>query len=214
MAAEKKKNYHHGNLRDTLIQSALTLLEHGTIEDLTMRGLARAAGVSQTAPYRHFKDKDELIAQLKSDGFEQISEIIQGVKDRYEDPKERFYQSGVAYIEFARNNAAYFKLMFSHSFDDYERYPEMIQCREGAYEKFSQDVQECMKAAKGPVAQADHLAVEISSWSLVHGLSTLLLNQQFKHKLETEKEQMEMAHAVLRMHIEAFFGANSVSEAE
>ena len=64
----KKSTYHHGNLREVLISSALEILKEGTLQDLSLRALARKAGVSQTAPYRHFEDKEALIVVLIQEG--------------------------------------------------------------------------------------------------------------------------------------------------
>lgn len=70
----KKSTYHHGNLREVLISSALEILKEGTLQDLSLRALARKAGVSQTAPYRHFEDKEALIVVLIQEGSAKLQE--------------------------------------------------------------------------------------------------------------------------------------------
>lgn len=190
----KKEGYHHGNLRETLINSALALLQEGSVQQLSMRALARKAGVSQTAPYRHFEDKDALIAVLKTEGFQRLTEKMEQVKGADTDPLKRFVNLGVAYIEFARQNPAYFKLMFEHLLNDPDKYSEMQRAMESSHQCLADVVVDCLAQ---PGARAiDPMVAEVGAWSLVHGYATLLLNGPLSNKLACEDIRDDMARQI------------------
>ena len=193
----KKHGYHHGNLRETLINSALALLEEGSVQELSMRALARKAGVSQTAPYRHFEDKDELIAVLKTEGFQRLTEKMEQVKSVEKDPFQRLNSLGVLYIEFARENPAYFKLMFEHLLSEPEKYPQMQEAMEISRQGLCDVVGECL--ALPEARDIDPLVAEIGLWSMVHGFATLLLSGPLSEKLECEAIRDDMAQQITTM---------------
>jgi len=101
-------------LRETLIVEALRMLEAGS-EEPTLRAVARAAGVSAMAPYRHFPDKAGLMAAVANRGFEMLRDML-AVADDKPDPRDALFAQGMAFIEFARANPALFRLMYSHQY--------------------------------------------------------------------------------------------------
>jgi AcrR family transcriptional regulator len=101
-------------LRETLIATALSMLETES-EEPTLRAVARAAGVSAMAPYRHFPDKAGLLAAVASRGFEMLQDAL-AVADREPDAREALFAQGMAFIDFARANPALFRLMYSHQY--------------------------------------------------------------------------------------------------
>ncbi|MGC2521306.1 MAG: TetR/AcrR family transcriptional regulator, partial [Stellaceae bacterium] len=116
-----RRGYHHGNLREALIEAALDLIAKKGPAGFTFADAARSAGVSSAAPYRHFRDRDALIADVARRGFELFAEHLEGAwNDGRPDPFTAFENVGRAYLAFARDEPAYYSAMFEAglSFDD------------------------------------------------------------------------------------------------
>ena len=94
--------YHHGNLKEELISSACTICEANGHAHMSLRSIAKEANVSQTAPYRHFKTKENLLAEVSKKGFEKLGEILNQASGQNEkmSAKERFVEMGFAYVKF------------------------------------------------------------------------------------------------------------------
>ena len=170
-----RKSYHHGNLRETLIESALDILKDGTLADLSLRALARKAGVSQTAPYRHFEDKEALIAVLKEEGMRKLSAGMEELMADEPDPLERMHKLGTRYVEFAELFPAHFKVMFEYDLSDYDKYCELHEVSDNSFQCLKDTVNECL--ALPNARKIDPSVAQFGAWSMVHGLSVLLMNQ-------------------------------------
>ncbi len=180
---EGRKSYHHGNLRETLIESALDILKEGTLDDLSLRALARKAGVSQTAPYRHFEDKEALIAVLKEEGMRKLGEGMKEIMEAEPDPLVRLQKLGMRYVEFADVFPAHFKVMFEYELSDYDKYCALHEVSDNSFECLQQTVNECL--ALPNARNIDPSVAQFGAWSMVHGLSVLLMNQSLmKHMKE------------------------------
>lgn len=178
-----RKSYHHGNLRQTLIESALEILKEGTLADLSLRALARKASVSQTAPYRHFKDKEALIAALKEEGLRKLGEGMWALMATEKDPLRRLQELGKEYVRFAEKYPAHFKVMFEYDLSDYDKYTELHNVSDNSFECLQKTVDECL-ALPGARKVAPAVA-QFGAWSMIHGLSVLLMNQSLmKHMKE------------------------------
>jgi len=170
-----RKSYHHGNLREALIDSALEILKDGTLDDLSLRALARRAGVSQTAPYRHFEDKEALIAVLKEEGMRKLGEAMLEIVVAEKDPLERLQKLGMRYVDFAEAYPAHFKVMFEYELSDYNKYCGLHDVSDNSFKYLQDTVEECLAL---PNARKINPAVaQFSAWAMVHGLSVLLMNQ-------------------------------------
>ncbi|MEH6590726.1 MAG: TetR/AcrR family transcriptional regulator [Halioglobus sp.] len=109
-----KESYHHGDLRAALLDAALGIINEKGPQHLTIREVARNAGVSHTAPYRHFANKDDLIVAVVKQGFDLMSQTMNAEKAAAEpDPLSQFAAAGMSYIDFALNNPAYYRIMYS-----------------------------------------------------------------------------------------------------
>ena len=107
------RGYHHGNLKEALIQAALDLIAAKGPSGFTFAEAARSAGVSPAAPYRHFRDRDELIANVARRGFELFEAALKAAwQDGRPDPSTAFERLGRAYLDFARTEPAYYSAMF------------------------------------------------------------------------------------------------------
>ncbi|MCY1000001.1 TetR/AcrR family transcriptional regulator [Myxococcus sp. MISCRS1] len=187
MSTSGKDSYHHGDLRAALLKAALELLETGS--ELSLREVARRAGVSSAAPYRHFADKRALESALAAEGFRELGrELSQaGVIPR---TVSDIAELGVRYVEFALKRPALFCLMFGNACDDSN--DERVRA--------AAEVRGLVSTALASVFPgADASALSTAGWSLVHGLAFLHLDG----KLGTGTRQ-EVA-ARVRSSIEAIF---------
>ena len=108
-----ERGYHHGNLKEALLQAALDLIAQKGAAGFTFADAARMAGVSPAAPYRHFRDRDELLSSIAQRGFEQFEALLtQAWDDGRPDTVTAFERVGKAYLAFARNEPAFYSAMF------------------------------------------------------------------------------------------------------
>jgi AcrR family transcriptional regulator len=165
MPAPARSTYHHGALRHALIAAARTLLDEGGANAVGLRETARRVGVSATATYRHFRDKDSLLAAVAAEGFRAFGTAL--------DDAARGSQSlsamGRAYVEFALANPGLFRLMFGAQIRERNKFPELTEAADAAFAR--------LKAAAAHAPSASDLdASAVAAWALVHGLSHLLLD--------------------------------------
>lgn len=174
--SDHRPRYHHGNLRDDLLAAALELLRGGNEEAVTLRAVARRAGVSQTAPYRHFSDKGALLAAVAETGFAQLDLRCKSVLSTAVGPEQRLHRLGTAYVQFALAEPALYRLMFGAELGPFKRkYPVLA-----AGAKQVHDLLRTTVAALLPDAAASAGEVEtacVAAWSLVHGLASLLIDR-------------------------------------
>lgn len=151
--------YHHGDLRVALLQAAAKVMEKEGLAELSLRDLARRAGVSHNAPYRHFRDREALLAALAAEGFEMLGEAMGAHTGR---------EMGEAYVNFALEHRQRFRLMFGGALD-FATFPELRTAADAAYQLLVlafKDLPRPELAAAG-------------AWALVHGLAHLLLDGHF-----------------------------------
>lgn len=157
--------YHHGDLRAALLEAASEILSDQGVGELSLREVARRAGVSHNAPYRHFPDRDSLLAELATEGFRRLGAAMAGKRGR---------EMGEAYVRFALDNPNLFRLMFGGQLQA-GRHPGLRVAANATYEALV----EAFRAQPG-VADAGMAAA--AAWSLVHGLAQLLLDGHFPGK--------------------------------
>lgn len=173
-AFPRKFKYHHGQLREALIESALQLLtEHG-IEGLNLRALAKATGVTPAAPYSHFRDKDDLLAAVAETGFQrlalQMAEDATGLRHT----QERIEKLICSYIRFAAENKPLFQLMYSRELAQMKNYPTLAMTAGKSYSLISA----ALSTRQSPTEDARFMTVAI--WSLCHGLTSLIIDEKIK----------------------------------
>lgn len=172
-----ENQYHHGDLRNALIQAGLLVLSEAGVDGLNLRAVARRAGVSHAAPYRHFADKEALLAAMAEDGFQrlgqQISEALATTEGNW---TKKIHVLGTGYIRFAVENRDAFRLMFSHVIAHRERHPALyVAAKSGLWA-----LQRVIEAGQiaGEFVDSDVSSLTISVWSMVHGVATLLVEDQ------------------------------------
>jgi AcrR family transcriptional regulator len=166
--------YHHGDLPRIILRATLSLIEQEGVAHLSMREIARNAGVSHAAPYHHFGDKAGVIAALAADGFELLEAALRSAVERAEGPQARFEACGRAYVRFAVGHPAYFRVMFRPERASAEEHSRVSPRAHAAYQVLVEVVSECRRAGLG-LGVAPR-ALVLTGWSTVHGLASLLVN--------------------------------------
>jgi AcrR family transcriptional regulator len=177
-AVEKKRGrYHHGDLRRALLDAALEVLDREEASALTLREVARRAGVTHAAPYRHFADKEALLAAVAEEGFQMLTAAMREraapVKG---DPRKELEAIGTAYVCFATTQRAHFQVMFGNDVDWRCEHRELEEKADRCFGLLISAVQACQVA--GLIRPGDPFPVALCAWSMVHGLSELMANGQ------------------------------------
>ena len=167
--SEERKRYHHGDLRQALIDGAVELINQGDVQSLSLRALARQVGVSYAAPYHHFADKVELLAEVATQGFERLgADMAKAQNSSGSSPEEVLLAEGRAYVFFAASHPAHYRVMFSIKRTD--KHPRVIAAADACFERLVEDTLNVL----GETASRDdasNLANVI--WAAVHGAATL-----------------------------------------
>ena len=168
----RRRGYHHGNLREALIQAALDLISNKGPAGFTFAEAARYAGVSPAAPYRHYRDRDALMADVARRGFEQFAATLAKAWDEGRPtPLAAFDRLGRAYLGFAREEPAYFSAMFESGLD-LKSFPAVQDAADGAFAVLREACEvlvSTLPANRRPPA----LMMALHIWSLAHGIASL-----------------------------------------
>jgi AcrR family transcriptional regulator len=141
---KSKRPYHHGHLKQALLDAALDLIRTKGAEAFTVREVARLAGVSHSAAYRHFRDKNDLLAAVATEGYNRMTEQMVAAMEPGKTAYEKFGLSGTGFIQFALRNPEHFKVIYD-SPRRYE-YPETNEAGERAFGILIRHVEECQAA--------------------------------------------------------------------
>jgi AcrR family transcriptional regulator len=173
----RRPRYHHGNLPQALRDAALALINEAGADALTLRGAAKRARVSQAAPYRHFRNKQALLAAVAEEGFRAMAESMERrAAPHREDPAGRLRALGRAYVEFASRHPAHFRVMFGRVPVDRAAHPGLQAAATAAYGLLIGGIRDCQAAGVVRAGDPDELA--LCAWSAVHGLSALVVDGQ------------------------------------
>jgi AcrR family transcriptional regulator len=187
-----KRPYHHGNLKPTLLRAAVALIAEVGPAAFTLREVARRAGISHNAPYRHFREKDELLAAVATEGFERLADALGNAeleksekRTRARNPTPalfRFQASGLAYIRFALRSPEHLLVMFDWPLAP-DRYPELSVAAKRAFSVLASLVEAAQR--EGSLPPGDPLGSACIAWSLVHGIAKLAIAQRLPFKSES-----------------------------
>jgi AcrR family transcriptional regulator len=170
----KERPYHHGNLRDALIEAGLQLIEEKGIKGLTLREIGAAIGVSRMAPYRHFADKAALLAAISEAGFVQFAEALEAAKALAgTDFPSQLSALALAYVRFAAEHRAHYEVMFGSAVDVSEPIQGPSEAAMRAFGILEQTIREGQR--NGDVREGDSVTIARHVWAHVHGISTLRL---------------------------------------
>lgn len=177
-AAAESRPYHHGDLRRALIDAARRLLESEGPSALSLRAVAREAGVSPAAPYHHFKDKAELLDAVAHEGWDMLDAALAKAREDKPSVRERMASLGVAYVCFARDNPALYRVMYDCSRDK-EALPEHLHAdNDSAYCRVRDTL---VEAGADPTDEIGLELATVASWCAAHGLAEMAGFAQFEH---------------------------------
>jgi AcrR family transcriptional regulator len=160
-----------GSLKERVIAGAIALIESEGLAALSMREVARRAGVSHQAPYRHFADREAIMAAIAEQGFLELADRIEST--RHDDLERWLGAATRAYVHFALERPAHFRLMFRPELADMARFPERSTAARAAYEQL-RGLARATLPARVAESEVDVRATYL--WSLSHGLATLMLD--------------------------------------
>jgi AcrR family transcriptional regulator len=181
MMGTQKQPYHHGNLRQVLIESAAKMIADNGLDNITMRGLGKKVGVSRSAPYRHFSSKQDLLCAIAGDGFKKMRSYFQkAISGKEDDIIEQFKSIGRAYIQFAVENPAYYRLMFGHEITEEQKTPELMASAASAFAELLNAIKTCQD--QNLISKKDTVVLANIAWGAVHGMASLLIDG----KIQTE----------------------------
>ncbi len=197
------KKYHHGDLKRALIQAGVKILAKEGVGGLSLRKVARKAGVSHSAPYAHFPNKQSLIAAISTEGFRQLyAELDAAAAPFASDPRRQLVEAARAYTAFAMNNPDTFKIMFSGILEKEKDYPAFVETSRQTFEWVVNIVRACQTAGVLPPADVELAAVAL--WGQLHGVISLALEGQISHTvLDQHSVQDIVAFAVERAIMDA-----------
>ncbi len=167
-----KRPYHRVNLKQSLLDSAVDLIGEVGPQAFTLREVARRAGVSHNAPYRHFRDKDDLLAAVSAQGFDRLTEEMNNAMAKGANASQRLSLAGRAYVQFALQSPQHLLVMFETPVPDDQR-PEYAEAAQRAFQVLLDAIAEVQ--AKGALPKGDPLPFAVASWSGVHGLAKLAI---------------------------------------
>ena len=164
-----EKSYHHGDLRSVLLSVADQLIDEGDAGAISLREVARRAGVSAPATYRHFRDKEALLAALATKGFEDFALALAQGTAGADDPLAAM---GQAYVRFAVARPGRFRLMYGPAIAERHRYPEL----QAAWKVSTEQMRAALTDRSANGSAPDAAVTSLKLWCMVHGLSQLILD--------------------------------------
>ena len=191
---QKKSGYHHGDLRRSLVNAALQLVQEQGAAAVTLREVARMAGVSHQAPYRHFADRSELLAAVAEEGFRALHAELVGATRKAADPSSALRAIGVTYVTFAVAHPAHFRVMFgAEAAACLEGKPSLAAAADAIHGLLAQTIAEVQRTIRGG---PDTLDYALTAWSVVHGLASLLVEGQLERRVYANRSPRELAELV------------------
>jgi AcrR family transcriptional regulator len=187
----KKTSYHHGDLKNALIQAGIEILSKEGVNALSLRKVARRAGVSHAAPYAHFADKQALVAAISTAGYRKLyDKVYDAAQNHRGDPMRQLIEGAWAYVEFALNDSAHFRITLSGVVEREKEYPDYVEISQKSFRLVVELVEACQKAGVLNEGPPDLMAASV--WGLVHGFVSLVLENQISHTLLDRYSLKEM----------------------
>ena len=182
------------DLRRTLLDASIDLVATEGLEALSMREVARRAGVSHQAPYHYFTDREAILAEIVAEGFRQLRAEMVSVAAAAKTPAKRLSAIGRAYVAFALANPAHFTLLFRSELVPADKHKAAHACANAAFDLLVSTVDEVVRQNLG---KPDPSLV-LAAWSLAHGLATLMLEGKLKEQIgDSRRSQVAAVHDAL-----------------
>jgi AcrR family transcriptional regulator len=170
--------YHHGDLRRALVDEALRTIQQDGVEGLTLRTVGARLGVSRTALYRHFSDKQALLAAVGREGFRMLRLALADAWEAHGRGRAGFEAMGLAYVRFADAHPSHYRVMFGRYIESCSKDQEFVQEAQAAFAVLVNSIVEQQQA--GLVRKDDPQLVALLIWSLVHGIAMLVIDGQLR----------------------------------
>lgn len=195
---KKKKagQYHHGDLQRALLEEALRTIQTDGVEYLTLRGVGERLGVSRTALYRHFSDKQALLAAVGREGFRMLRLALTGAWEQDGRGREGFEAMGLAYVRFAVAHPSHYRVMFGRFVESCSKDAAFVQEATAAFQVLVDSLVEQQHA--GLVRRDDPIILARFVWSVVHGIAMLAIDGQLRG-VDARGEVLNQ-YAVERLH--------------
>lgn len=168
--------YHHGDLRRALLEEALRTIQAGGVAQLTLRAVGDTLGVSRTALYRHFSDKQALLAAVGREGFRMLREALTAAWEERGRGRKGFEAMGLAYVQFAVAHPSHYRVMFGGFIESCAKDAGFMQEAQAAFQVLVDSLVEQQRA--GLVRREDPLLMARFIWSVVHGIAMLVIDGQ------------------------------------
>jgi AcrR family transcriptional regulator len=172
-------HYHHGDLRRALLQEALRTIQATGVEQLTLRAVGQTLGVSRTALYRHFSDKQALLAAVGREGFRTLREALTAAWNEHGKGRTGFEAMGNAYVRFAVAHPSHYRVMFGGFLESCAKDAEFVAEANGAFQVLVDSLADQQRA--GIVRKDDPQLLGRFIWSVVHGIAMLAIDGQLRH---------------------------------
>jgi AcrR family transcriptional regulator len=176
------------------VAAATALITERGPEGFSLREVARRARVSEAAPYWHFADKEALLAAVAEQGFIGLAATMTQVQERVKTPRRRLAELGVAYVRFALAHPSHLRIMFGPEIRDKTAHPALHAAAERAFALLVRAVADAQRA--GQVRSGNPKDLAVSAWSLGHGLSALLIDDQLSSRVRTQRDAEILAGRV------------------
>lgn len=180
---KKASAYHHGDLRQALIDAALAMIEERDVASVSLRAVARRVGVTYAAPYHHFEDKRALLAAVAEEGFRELGALMQRAVAETEgrSRRDQFHQLGLSYVQFALSHPAHFRVMCGPDLKEKEAYPELHAAAQACFDRLMETT---ARALDDPSDATAVMSLAVTAWSAVHGLAMLWIDGPLAEKFE------------------------------
>jgi len=192
--------YHHGDLRRALLDAAMALVDERGIDGFTMREVARRAGVSHNAPYHHFEDKAAVIAALAEEGYDMLLAAELAVLDPTDTVEGRIRALGVAYVRFAAEHTARFRLMNRPELRTQDEVTPVQAAGMASEAPLLDTIVEGQRS--GVFAAGDVGQLGLAAWSLVHGLATIAVDGPMRAQVSPGRQLDELSTGVIEVILE------------
>jgi AcrR family transcriptional regulator len=193
-----ERGYHHGNLKEALLQAALGLIAEKGAAGFTFADAARMAGVSPAAPYRHFRDRDELLSNIAQRGFEQFEALLtEAWDDGRPDTVTAFERLGKAYLAFARNEPAFYSAMFESGLP-VDLSPTLQAASERAFGVIRAAAERLAALVPPGMPRPPAMMMALHIWSMSHGVASLFARgDSARRKLPMSAEDLLEAEVLI-----------------
>ena len=195
LARKRADRYHHGSLREALIAATVRTIERHGVEAVTLRAVGASLGVSRSALYRHFADKDDLLAAVAAQGFETLHAALTGAWIGAGRQIDGFRAMGRAYVDFALSQPAHYRVMFSARL---VVPPGHVLHERGrlAFGALVTAIAELQQSGRAP--GRDVMAMAVFVWATVHGLAELLIAGRLGASADQEALVTEVLEGIVR----------------